>query len=131
MGPHENYDDRRESARMGRWRADIRAPFPYLRPQEYGNRTDTRWVQVRDAAGNGVRAEGDPQFNFSVHPHAPDDLMQCRHPHELPLRAETWLYLDQRQGGLGSESCGPRPLPQYLLQPGPTRFSVTMKGIGR
>jgi beta-galactosidase/beta-glucuronidase len=131
MGPHENYDDRRESARMGHWRADIRAPFPYLRPQEYGNRTDTRWLHLSDAAGKVLRAEGDPQFNFSVHPYAPDDLMQYRHPHELPSRAETWLYLDQRQGGLGSESCGPRPLPQYLLQPAPTRFGVTLQSIRR
>jgi beta-galactosidase/beta-glucuronidase len=129
MGPHENYDDRRESARMGRWAADVRTPFPYLRPQEYGNRTGVRWLTVRDARGNGLHAEGETPLNASVHAWPIEDLMQYRHPHELPHRAETWVYLDHRQGGLGSESCGPRPLPQYLLQPERTRFAVTLKAV--
>ena len=129
MGPHENYEDRRESARMGQWHADIRLPFPYLRPQEYGNRTDARWLRVTDARGNGLHAEGGAPLNVSVHAWPMQDLMHCRHPHQLPRHEETWVYLDHRQGGLGSESCGPRPLPQYLLQPAPTRFAVTLRAV--
>ena len=131
MGPHENYEDRRESARVGLWHEHVHAPFPYLRPQEYGNRTDTRWLQLVDKAGNGVHAEGTLPMNFSVHPYRAADLMNCRHPHDLKPQPETWLYLDHRQGGLGSESCGPRPLPQYLLQPKPMQFQFTLTGIQR
>lgn len=129
MGPHENYDDRRESARMGRWAAEIRAPFPYLRPQEYGNRTGARWLRVLDAAGHGLVAEGDAPLNVSVHPWPVEDLMNVRHPHALPRHAETWVYLDHAQGGLGSESCGPRPLPQYLLQAEAVKFGVVLGAV--
>ncbi len=131
MGPHENYDDRRESARVGLWQERVLAPFPYLRPQEYGNRTDTRWLRLLDKAGNGLHAEGDVPMNFSVHPYRPEDLMNSRHPHDLQAQPQTFLYLDHRQGGLGSESCGPRPLPQYLLQPGPMQFQFTLMGVQR
>ena len=104
-------------------------PFAYLRPQEYGNRTDTQWLQVQGSNGQSLRVEGAPDFNFSVHPCALSDLMLCRVPHELPQRTETCLYLDYRHAGLGSERCGPRPLPQYLLPATPTRFGMTLTRV--
>ena len=70
-------------------------------------------------------------MNFSVHPYRPEDLMNCRHPHDLKPQQQTFVYLDHRQGGLGSESCAPRPLPQYLLQPGPMQFQFTLTGVQR
>ena len=37
------------------------------------------------------------------------------------------MHLDYQQGGLGSNSWGPRPLPQYLLQPVEMSFAVRLK----
>jgi beta-galactosidase len=46
-GPHENYIDRRTGAPVGRYREPVaKLAFPYERPQETANRTDTRWTTL-------------------------------------------------------------------------------------
>ena len=42
---------------------------------------------------------------------------------------ETFLYLDHAQAGLGSQSCGPGPLPQYLIEPRETTFAVRLQPL--
>ena len=32
---------------------------PYIRPQEYGNKTDVQWVELRDKNQTGIRLEGE------------------------------------------------------------------------
>jgi len=45
----------------------------------------------------------------------------------LVERDDVTLNLDYAQSGLGSEACGPGPLPRYLLQPEPTRFALRFR----
>lgn len=46
-GPHESYVDRNRSARLGQWGGVVREQlFPYVRPQETGNKVDVRWIGV-------------------------------------------------------------------------------------
>ena len=47
-GPHENYPDRRSSAMLGRVERSLPMLPPYLVPQEFGLRTDTRWLECTD-----------------------------------------------------------------------------------
>ncbi len=101
--------------------------MPYIRPQENGNKTDVRWAAVTDARGMGLLAIGMPLLNVSAHHYALEDLTGARHHHELTRRAETFLYLDHAQAGLGSQSCGPPPLPQYLIEPRETTFTVRLQ----
>ncbi len=68
-----------------------------------------------------------PLLNVSVHHYTPEDFTAAKHTYELKRRNETILHLDHAQCGLGSNSCGPGPLPQYLLQPEETTFSVRLK----
>ena len=127
-GPHENYVDRMESALVGVYAGTVKQQYvPYLRPQENGNKADVRWAALLDAHGLGLLAVGMPLLNFSAHHYTTDDLTQARHPHELTRIPQTVLHLDYRQAGLGSNSCGPGPLPQYVLKAEPMTFSIRLK----
>ncbi len=55
-GPHETYDDRNHGGRTGIWKASINKSFHrYSRPQETGNKTNLRWMQLENKF-IGVRA---------------------------------------------------------------------------
>ena len=100
---------------------------PYIKPQENGNKTDVRWAAVTNKQGLGLLAAGMPLMEVSAHHYTAEDFTLTPHAHELVRRHATMLNLDYRQGGLGSNSCGPEPLPQYLLEPRATAFTVRLK----
>jgi beta-galactosidase/evolved beta-galactosidase subunit alpha len=130
LGPHESYPDSRMSARVGRYvrrLADLETPYVF--PQENGTRSDTRWVTLTDSSGAGLRAEGNPLLSFSAHRNTPEEYEAARHTVELVPREEIILILDNRQNGLGSASCGPGVLPQYVLRPGEFSFTVDVRPV--
>jgi len=119
-GPGENYADRRASAFFGKYTLSAGDFFfPYVEPQETGNRTDCFWVTFTDAAGKGIRVTGDPKINFSVLPYAAEELETRKHPWELNPCGNWVIRLDYGQMGLaGEDSWGARPWPEYQLPPG-------------
>jgi beta-galactosidase/beta-glucuronidase len=129
-GPHESYSDRKESARVGVYRGTVQEQFvPYIMPQENGNKTEVRWAAVTDARGMGLLAVGMPLLNVSARHYSQENLTRARHTYELERQKETFFYLDHAQAGLGSQSCGPGPLPQYLLEPRETTFAVRLQPV--
>lgn len=129
-GPHESYIDRKESARIGVYRGTVQDQYvPYIRPQENGNKSDVRWAEITDMLGMGLRIEGAPFINISAHHYSPEDFTRARHAYELVRRNETIVHLDHAHCGLGSGSCGPGPLEQYLLKPEPVIFMVTLRPV--
>ena len=65
--------------------------------------------------------------NFSAHRYTPEDLTAALHTTDLTRRGEIILHLDHAHQGLGSNSCGPGPLPQYELKTGEFRFAVRLQ----
>jgi len=127
-GPHESYIDRKESAFVGVYSGTVQEQYvPYVKPQENGNKSDVRWAAVTDIRGLGLLACGLPLFEVSAHRAAAEDFAKAKHTHEIRWRDETVLNLDYRHGGLGSNSCGPQPLKEYLLQPEPITFRVRLR----
>jgi len=118
-GPWENYSDRRESADLGLWKSSVSGQYvPYVRPQETGNKEDVRWLELTDAAGNGLKiSTAEKPFSFSALHFTAADLAAVRHNFELKPRAETVLSLDAKMCGLGNSSCGPGVLEQYSVPP--------------
>ncbi len=115
-GPWENYSDRKASAGVGLYENTVAGLYvPYVMPQEHGNHTDVRWLEVLDAAGKGVRIAGEPILNFSASHFTAEDLYKATHSVDLVPRPETILNLDLAQRGLGTATCGPDTLPQYQL----------------
>jgi len=127
-GPWENYSDRKASAEVGLYESTVNGLYvPYVMPQEHGNHTDTRWVEVRDSGAGGkargLRFSGEPLLNFSASHFTADDLYKATHTVDLVPRAETILNLDLAQRGVGTATCGPDTLPQYLLSGREHRFA--------
>lgn len=133
-GPFENYRDRRTAAFVGLYDMSPDEPIPYVSPQEFGNRTDARWVAVRNGEGRGLLISGDPVFEFSAHPYWPEDLTLERrgskHPPDIAKRDLVCLTLDWGQMGVGGDdSWGARVHPQYVLPAKDYRLVVTLRPL--
>lgn len=118
-GPGEAYPDSRTASAVGRWHATVDGmQTPYVRPQENGARADVRWAEL-----GGLRVEGAPEFWFSARRWTNEQLHAAEHLTDLVPGGTVWVNLDHGQHGIGSQSCGPGPLPQYFLNAAPTEFS--------
>jgi len=129
-GPHENYVDRKRSARLGRYSLTVDEMHePYIRPQENGGRSDVRWAALTDDHGRGILAVGEPTFTLTASRFTTEMLTQAEHTYELEPSGSIILTLDHAVCGLGSASCGPRPLETYFVRPEPVSFRVRMRPI--
>ena len=55
-GPQENYPDRKTGYKTGIYESTVGDMYePYLLPQDYGLRTDNRWVEMKDAPTGYIR----------------------------------------------------------------------------
>jgi beta-galactosidase len=109
---------------VGNWRSTVSDMYvPYIRPQENGGRAGVRLIRLRNGAGRGLEiALGEPSQVSATHFRA-TDLAVARHDIDLTPRPETIVHLDAAHRGLGTASCGPDTLPQYLVGPGTYRWS--------
>lgn len=67
-GPGENYIDRNASSFINLYRttADAMYVSNYVRPQENGHRTDTRWVELTRKGGKGLLIRADETIGFNA-----------------------------------------------------------------
>ena len=130
-GPHDSYADRKDSTHVGVYSSSVADQYvPYVRPQEHGNKTDVRWAAVTTARGVGLLAmENGQLLNTSASHYAVHDVQAARHTHELKRSGKTFFHVDYAHTGLGSNSCGPEPLPQYVLKAQPMRFSTCLAAV--
>ena len=123
-GPHENYCDRRASARFGRWQSTVAEEYvPYILPQEHGHKTGVRRLAVSDGTATLTISALDKPFEANASHFTPHDLFAATHTYELKPRRETWLSLDAAHRGLGTASCGPDTLDEYKIFPGAYRLA--------
>ncbi len=134
-GPRESYWDRQTAALVGRYGGTVSAQFfPYVRPQETGNKTDVRWLALTDKDGAGLLFVGDSLLSMSVLHYTMQDLdpgleKGQTHAAELVERPEVYVNVDYRQMGVGGiNSWGALPLPQYSLPYGEYRYRFRMRG---
>ena len=118
-GPGEGYPDTKSASMVTRHHSTVDdLQTPYLRPQENGTRPDVRWAEL-----GGLRIDGDPEFSFTARRWTTEQLDAAAHLTDLQAGDTVWVTLDHAQMGVGSQSCGPGPLPQYHLTAGPAEFS--------
>ena len=135
-GPFENYRDRKTAAFVGLYETTAAEPIPYVSPQEYGNRTDTRWVAVRDSRGPGPpRLRRSRSSSSPPIPIWPEDLTQesrgSKHPPDVQRRDFICLTLDAAQMGVGGDdSWGARVHPQYTLPAKDYSFTFILRPLG-
>jgi beta-galactosidase len=130
-GPHETYPDRKRGGLLGRWQGTVTdQAVRYVRPQENGGHADVRWIELRDAGGKGLRLGFDEPRQVSATHFRAADLDATTHDVELEPVAGTVVHLDAAHRGLGTASCGPDTLPEYLVGPGTYRWSWTIEPLG-
>lgn len=105
LGPDETYTDRQKGGRLGVFETTSEAQMPgYVVPQECGNHTQVRWVEITNNHGIGIRIEADRPFEFSALPYTCHELEQARHIYELPRPYATVLRLNAVQTGVGGDN---------------------------
>ena len=128
-GPHESYPDRK-IGRVGRWVSTVAAQYiPYVRPQENGGHAGVRWFEVTGNDGKGVRIDLDKPRQVSITPNRATDLADATHNVEVKASGNTVVHIDAAHRGVGTASCGPDTLPQYLVGAGTYTFTWTVRSI--
>ena len=135
-GPHENYQDRKTSALIGNYRANVEdLYFPYTRPQENGYKTENRWVSFTDENGKGIKVLASNYFSFSAHHQFNSDFdagqtKQQGHATDIKKRNLVNINIDHKQMGVGGiNSWGAKPLPKYRIKAEEMSFSYQIKPI--
>ena len=121
-GPWENYSDRKESSFVGLYEQSTSEQlFPYVRPQESGNKCDVRWLELTDNEGVGLRIEGLQPLSISAMPYRAEDLdpgltKKQMHYSDIEPRREVVLNVDLAQRGVGGDNTwGAQPHDPYRL----------------
>ena len=67
-GPGENYIDRQRASHIDLYKTTADAMYTdnYVRPQENGHRTDTRWVELTRKNGKGLKIVADQTIGFNA-----------------------------------------------------------------
>ena len=121
-GPFENYMDRDYSAKVGIYNQTVSEQFyPYIRPQETGNKTGIRWYQLSDNKID-VSIQSDSLLAMTALHYFTEDLddgleKKQSHPEDLKERDATSLKIDSKQMGVGGiDSWGQLPMEKYSLK---------------
>jgi beta-galactosidase len=146
-GPHENYSDRKTSAEVGLYESTVADQYvPYIRPQENGYKTDTRWLTLTDDNGTGILVSGNPLFCFAALNNIHDDfespgkLSQYRkdaktantHTNNVKPRELVNLNIDLGQMGVGGDdSWGAEIHPEYRLLDKKYEYSFRLRPVIR
>lgn len=127
-GPQENYPDRKTGYRIGQYKSTVKEMYePYLIPQDYGLRTDNRFVRLTDPNGKGLEFSGDRLFNFSAHPYSTDNLTRAWYTYQLkPFDGITFNF-DYATSGVGCTALS--VFTQYQVMPERYDFVITVKPI--
>lgn len=128
-GAQETYWDRKTGAMIGRYSMKAKElETPYVRPQENGNRTDIRYINVLNG-DRGLHITADREFNASLLPNTILDYQNAAHIHELPKRDSVTLTLRSHMIGVGGDDPGiAQLLKEYTLPKGKKyTFSFTIR----
>lgn len=89
-GPEENYIDRNAGSMIGRYKTTAEAMYVnYVRPQENGHRTDTRWVAFTDGLGKGLLVQAEHTIGFNALRNSVEDFdsEESSHPYQWRNRS--------------------------------------------
>lgn len=130
MGPMEAYCDKRLAARMGLFQKNVLDNFePYVRPQENSAHVGTEWACVWSYAGHGLLFASDATFTFNAQHYSAETLTDIAHDYELVPDPHTFVYIDYKQSGSGSNSCGPALAEKYQLNEKEFEFTFSLKPV--
>lgn len=121
-GPHENYIDRNNSEMLGVFTQQVEDQYyPYIRPQELGNKTEVRYWKVLAQSGEGLEFFSNEPMECSSLNYLTSDLYRGavkhqEHSGDLTPRDLTAVHISKRQMGLGCiNTWGELPMKKYMM----------------
>lgn len=109
-GPFENYPDFKLASSFGEYTSTVTEQYePYIFPQSCGNHTDVRYVKLTEKGGEEITFVPKGNMHFTAMHFTEDDLHKASYTKDLTPRKDVILHIDYKNGGIGSNSCGPMP----------------------
>ncbi|MGL4862080.1 MAG: glycoside hydrolase family 2 TIM barrel-domain containing protein, partial [Cetobacterium sp.] len=123
MGPEENYIDRVHGAKLGIFETDVNKNMSeYVIPQECGNRIGTRWTEITNKMGVGIKISSEEPFEFSALPYTVNEIESAYHHYELPKSHCTALNINKIQMGVGGDDSWGAPTHDEYLIPSDKKY---------
>ncbi len=106
-GPQENYPGRKSGYKIGVYNSTVDDMYvPYLKPGDYGLRTDNRWVKMVDDQGKGLQFKVNELFNFNAYPFSTENLTKSIYTYQLKKQDGITFNLDYATSGVGCSARG-------------------------
>jgi beta-galactosidase len=150
----ETYADRQTGGKIGHYQDLVENQYiPYIRPQENGNHSETRWAMLMNSDSIGLLVIADDWaegLNVSVQDYDDADLEKATHSFRrgikggkfsdnekakrffdgIPYSQNIYLNIDYKQSGVGGDnSWQPRTHEKYLLKDDVYEWSYRMCAI--
>jgi len=124
-GPRSCYTDIQNHAYHAVFRTTVTEQYEdMIMPQECGNHVDAKYAVLSDGT-SALRAQGSG-FEFSALHYSPEMLEKAMHNWELTPSAHTFLLINYKVCGLGSNSCGHRAKAPYSFCEKQFRFAFSI-----
>ncbi|MBR6745187.1 MAG: DUF4981 domain-containing protein [Clostridia bacterium] len=124
-GPRSCYTDIQNHAYHDIFRTTVTDQYEdMIMPQECGNHVDAKYAVLSDKT-NTLRATGNG-FEFSALHYSPSMLEKANHNWELGPSPHTFLLINYKVCGLGSNSCGHRAVAPYSFCEKDFQFAFTL-----
>ncbi len=117
LGEFENMQDLKAQCMVGVYDTTVDDLIEkYIKPQDSGNRTEVRYLQITDAEGDGLKFCFDDNYlSFNARPFSQKLLAGAKHQEDLHSEHTTAVNIDGFLRGTGTASCGPDTLEKYDL----------------
>ncbi|MBC7722162.1 MAG: DUF4981 domain-containing protein, partial [Pedobacter sp.] len=127
-GPYENYADRKSAADVGIYELGVNEQYEYEKPMERGNHEEVRWANLSGKGMPTLSIQSDEKLmQVAALPHTDEQMYPVEYKIDLPASTATVLCVSTKTLGVGSASCGPRPLEKFQVFSEPTSFTYTIK----
>ena len=136
-GPHESYADRKTSALVGLYQGDVWSQYhPYARAQESANKTDVRWMALRNASDTGILVTSGEPLSMSAWNFLQEEIgyipydVERRHGGSITKKELVWLNIDKEQMGVGGDTTwGAQTHPEYTITPEAQSYTFTIQPL--
>lgn len=130
-GPLEAYPDRHKACYIDRFESTVKDNFvPYIRPFENGAHYDSRFGEIRNEEGTGLRfSMVDKTFLFNATHFTPNMLESALHVDELVPSESTFVYVDAGMDIVGQKEGFEKIEPERFWDDRNIDFSIRMEPI--
>lgn len=104
MGPEESYCDLYHNSALDWYTGKAEDEYVnYIRPQEHGNHIKVRELTLDDK----ITFKAENTFEAAVSCYSIDQILKAEHTDEIGESKATYVRIDYKSSGVGSNSCGP------------------------